>query len=216
MPCWRQQLKMFQLTIFILLASAISLWAEQTEQKDLNPRKSENTFHIPNKWILDRNIFPLVQPSGLKDRVCVIVQDAAPGAEVEVLETTSRVNRAYAKRWGHDYLKFTGIALGSEPWQATFNKPYLLSSLLLARGHRDDKRNVRILQRGNDDRSLPSYDIVLFLDSSAMIVQLDYDVLDLIAKDKMLAMASYNGVIHRDSNVMLWNLNHPQAMNVST
>ena len=32
------------------------------------------------------------------------------------------------------------------------------------------------------------YDTVLFLDSNAMIVQLDYDVLDLIAQDKLLAM----------------------------
>ena len=32
------------------------------------------------------------------------------------------------------------------------------------------------------------YDTVIFLDSNTMIVQLDYDVLDLIAQDKMLAM----------------------------
>jgi len=77
---------------------------------------------------------------------------------------------------------------------------------------------TRSLQAVENKKRLQPYDTVLFLDSNAMIVQLDYDVLDLIARDKMLAMVGGTGdQIHRSkySDVMLWNLEHPQALNVS-
>jgi len=77
---------------------------------------------------------------------------------------------------------------------------------------------ARSLKTYVDRSGLRRYDTVLFLDSNAMIVQLDYDVLDLIAKDKMLAMVGGSGAqIHKSkySDVMLWNLEHPQAMSVS-
>lgn len=76
----------------------------------------------------------------------------------------------------------------------------------------------RSLQTVQNKNSLQPYDTVLFLDSNAMIVQLDYDVLDLISRDKMLAMVGGTGdQIHRSkySDVMIWNLKHPQAMIVS-
>ena len=171
------------------------------------------------EWYIDRNHYSSINPNpSTSHRTCSIVQDSAPGPAAKVLDATSRVNHAYAKRWSHDYLQFTWVALGSQPWQATVNKPFLLSNLLRARaaktladakkitggGAEKGKRN---LWQGIDTQrnateveivlptvnnigrfSLMPYDTVLFLDSNAMIVQLDYDVLDLIAQDKMLAM----------------------------
>ena len=58
----------------------------------------------------------------------------------------------------------------------------------------DAQRNAteveRVLSTVNDIGrfSLIPYDTILFLDSNATVVQLDYDLLDLIAQDKMLAM----------------------------
>ena len=188
----------------------------------------------------------------------LIVQDASPGPDEEVLYVTSQVNRAYAKRWGHDYLQFTGIAVGgSNSWQATFNKPYLLRKLIQARienakpkpkdcqkeGPKDDSvlEQQQQSEAGigtaatnntscNIKPSIDSYDIVMFLDSSAIIVQLDYNVLSLIQSDKMIA-TSLSKIIeigHNDDNnnnndnsngnnadVMLWNLNHPETFHIS-
>jgi len=266
------------LTLLLILLSytTSSICATSTQSQQQKDERAQSEIHktnsttppLPNEWLLDRNHYSgALIPPGIQRRTCVIVQDSAPGPEVEVLDATSRVNRAYAKRWGHDYLKFTGVALGSKPWQATFNKPFLLSSLLMARvaqssgeqqrslqrmdgeygdegstgvtgiehslqGMNDNKgftftsgslteittAGTRSLQTIQNKNSLQPYDTVLFLDSNAMIVQLDYDVLDLIARDKMLAMVGGTGdQIHRSkySDVMIWNLAHPQALNVS-
>ena len=86
------------------------------------------------KWYINRNHYSSINPNpSTSHRTCIIVQDSAPGPAAEVLDATSRVNRAYAKRWSHDYLQFTGVALGSQPWQATFNKLFLLLNLLRVR-----------------------------------------------------------------------------------
>mmetsp|Transcript_32680 Transcript_32680/g.38065 ORF Transcript_32680/g.38065 Transcript_32680/m.38065 type:complete len:473 (-) Transcript_32680:152-1570(-) len=188
---------------------------------------------------------------------CLIVQDAVPGPDEELLWVTSKVNRAYAKRWGFDYLQFTGIALGlpekktggsattkipaSYSWKGTFNKPFILDKLI--------QRQTQIQQQhgggenytntdastatsgtggGNVYPKYSAYDYVIFLDSSALIVQFDYYILDLIQGDSMMATSSDSiisslssssatndkfipGVVtntNNNANVMLWNLNH--------
>jgi hypothetical protein len=184
-----------------------------------------------------------------KDPKVLIVQDAAPGPDEEVLYVTSRVNRAYAARWGFDYLQFTGIALGgSSSWKATFNKPYLLDKLIKAKTENAKLNDTGCAGTGieaggavspspassdilvsNDTscntklQNLQSYDLVMFLDSSAMIVQLDYDIRSLIKYNKMIAtsmseiltMERNPNAYSNNNDAMLWNLNHPQASAVS-
>ena len=205
----------------------------------------------------------------------LIVQDASPGLDEEVLFVTSKVNRAYAMRWGYDYLQFTGIAVGmngmngvngdnsngttdsSELWRATFNKPFLLSKLIQAKvqslpadhatsstgtstsdsltststtssttisrleqeqqpqqqvnstndAMNDINCNSTISCKTNKTPNIHNYDYVLFLDSSAIIVQLDYNILNLIQTENHMIATSTPDL----ADVMLWNLNHPQA-----
>jgi len=135
-------------------------------------------------------------------RSLLVVQVSGFGAEVEILDVTSKVNRAYAKRWTFDFLKFTGIALGSQPWQSTFNKAFLLRYLV--------EKKIK-----NSDFQV--YDNVLMLDADSMIVNLDYNVLDLIPADKLLSDGIGASLEIKDeySDVMLWNLNHPDVGKVS-
>jgi len=198
----------------------------------------------------------------------LIVQDASPGLDEEVLFVTSKVNRAYAMRWGYDYLQFTGIAVGmngvngdnsigttdsSELWRATFNKPFLLSKLIQAKvqslpadhatsststtdsststtssttisrleqeqqpqqqvnstndAMNDINCNSTISCKTSKTPNIHNYDYVLFLDSSAIIVQLDYNILNLIQTENHMIATSTPDL----ADVMLWNLNHPQA-----
>ena len=213
----------------IKLSAILSMLVVQSlQQQQIDPLKEQETneYHrilAANRWQWDHNHHDIARPlnafynssAGLPGesthfslRHLLIVQDSAPGPGEEVLKATSRVNRAYAKRWGYDYLKFTGVAMGNSPWQATFNKPFLLSSLM--------QGNPGLLTDGTEGGS-PMYDTVMFLDASAIIVELDFNILHLIGKDKLLASgwepsATRNSMY---SDVMIWNLNHPQAKNVS-
>lgn len=184
------------------------------------------------------------QPSAV-----LIIQDASPGSDEEVLYVTSKVNRAYAKRWGFDYLQFTGIANGgSSSWQATFNKPFLLNQIIQARAENRNPNFVpdcyQDLKNSGGGATISitntttvsclikptlhtsSYDIVMLIDSSAIIVQLDYNIINLIQSDKMIATSissildaqninKNNNPNNNNADVMLWNLNHPQTMPIS-
>ncbi len=201
----------------------------------------------------------------------LVVQDASPGPDQVVLSVTSKVNRAYAKRWRFDYLQFTGVGLveqlnlqrdtgsgtnvasatsgytfsGSDSWMATFNKPFLLRKLVQAKidnqnpNHddcvtgengtnqteidQDTTTTTTTTTMNNNNLNQPvtssssstnttitpcklkphidSYDIVLFLDSSAIIVQLDYNILNLIQSNKMIA-TSMSTIINNDVNAV--------------
>ena len=100
--------------------------------------------------------------------------------------------------------------MGTSPWQATFNKPFILSSLL--QGHAG-------LVTDGIEGDYRMYDTVMFLDASAIIVELDFNILHLIGKDKLLASGwTPNGSPGRSkmySDVTIWNLDHPQAEKVS-
>ena len=101
-----------------------------------------------------------------------------------------------------DYLKFTGIALGQQPWQATFNKAYVLQHFVQAKLKKE---------------GFEVYDAVLILDSNTVIVDLDYDVLALLPENKLLSSGVKLDLSERDeySDVMIWNLNHPQIELIS-
>ena len=180
--------------------------------------RDDSEKELTNRWEWDHNHHDTARPlnafstgdsSYFTSRRLLIVQDSPPGPEEEILEATSRVNRAYAKRWGFDYLKFTGVAIGTSPWQSTFNKPFILSSLV--------KSSIEGIQVVKNE-GIPVYDAVMFLDSSAVIVELDFNVLHLIGKKKLIASGWIGPVKNKEgmySDVMIWNLDHPKAKNIS-
>ena len=210
-----------------LLTILFMLISKSLQQQQIPPKEQEindeSVRELANRWQWDHNHHDTVRPlnafynssifvSGestyFVSRRLLIVQDSAPGPEEEVLEATSRVNRAYAKRWGYDYLKFTGVAMGTSPWQATFNKPFILSNLM-----EGSIEGMQVVMKGS-----PVYDAVMFLDSSAIIVELDFNILHLLGKDKLLAsgwIGPAKSINAMYSDVMIWNLDHPKAKNIS-
>jgi hypothetical protein len=118
-----------------------------------------------------------------------------------LMELTAPINKAYAKRWGHDLVILQGTTFilpkdGScepEENRSMFNKIDLLRVALSMGKH---------------------YDQLLILDSDAMIYDFERDVTELITEEEML-------VAHRvrekegprtwniNNGVSLWNLHHP-------
>jgi hypothetical protein len=59
-----------------------------------------------------------------------IIQTCDGALYKPLLDAAEPVNRAYASQHGYGYLRWDGIKHGSEPWQATFNRIYLIRELI--------------------------------------------------------------------------------------
>jgi hypothetical protein len=170
-------------------------------------------------------------PTQQKHPKALVIQSLPPGPEEVLLSITSRVNRAYAKRLGFDYLSYVGEETNS----------YLLTELFLKRiktsnnnaneneqpNYRDyfqDKRsNEFAVADGFTDSSIPPhyYDAVVILESDAIIVQLDFNIVNLLQSSSLVASGVDKSTLTKDgmwsvySNVMIWNLCHPLFYNTT-
>uniref|UniRef100_A0A7S1BJF1 Nucleotide-diphospho-sugar transferase domain-containing protein n=1 Tax=Corethron hystrix TaxID=216773 RepID=A0A7S1BJF1_9STRA len=110
-------------------------------------------------------------------------------------DITEVANRAYAKRWNHDYVRMNGVAFGDF---AGYNKAEVLRIAM--------KKKV--------------YDAVILLDADAVIVDLDQNALDLIPESMLLTAhrvkrsdESYTTNIN--NGVTIWNLRHENMSEVN-
>lgn len=112
---------------------------------------------------------------------------------------TSRPNRAYARQWGRNYVRVL-------PWRGDS-----LDSASFLKAIFDRQQD----QQKTEQLSVP-YDVVALLPPGTIIMDLDYDLLELISPDKILAIAggddeSLNNETRRRNGVLLFNLNHKLA-----
>ena len=116
--------------------------------------------------------------SSSRERNLLIAQvgQSRPFAEI-----ASRPNRAYARRWGWDYLLHTGE---EDPCGTVKVLNHILA-------RQEEKEQARA-----------PYDAVLFLSPDAIITDQDYQFLALLPTEKLVAANIAN------SKVFLWNLNH--------
>jgi hypothetical protein len=121
-----------------------------------------------------------------------------------VADVTSRPNRAYARQWGRNFVRF-------QLWD-----DLTIALSLFLKVIRDRQEEQAALEY-KDECILP-YDAIAFLLPGAVIMDLDYDLLELIPKDKLLAIGG-KGARQRTSNVtetysngiILLNLQHDRA-----
>ena len=160
----------------------------------------------PETWIWDRNRSE-GNDTVLKKKSLLILQEASPGPIADILEVTSKVNRAYAKAWRYDYAKYTGIMKGDEALHATFNKAYLLETLLKTKGNFPNKRkNPRV-------PAFPLFDAVLMLGADAVIVDFHYDVLNVVPGNEMIGVNADTEKLNEE--VIFLNLKHPHVLELS-
>ncbi len=154
----------------------------------------------------------------------LIIQSLPHGPEEQLLDITSRVNRAYAKRWGFDYLSYVGSDSDS----------YLLRNSIMKKNGTDGPKAALTPKSdtngtepnasntdgannsgyGSDSFTKPFYETVMFLKSDSIIVQFDYNILNLIRKESLVG-CGVDGEWHVFSDVMIWNVNHPLFNNVT-
>jgi len=132
----------------------------------------------------------------------------------EMASICSKPNRAYARRWGRDYVRYSKPVKNLA--RSCFDKVTLLSTIL---EHQQTANNQSTTSKNNWMAS-PSqprviYDTVVLIPPDAIIMDLDDDLLQLLPPDKLLAVAGWDGESSiKDSNfadVLLVNLRHRHA-----
>eukprot|EP01083_Nonionella_stella_P005019 14625_1 len=198
-------MKMKQLSLLLFL------WTQQCISKFVEPRYSwDYNYHT--------SIANMPTPT---DHPALIIQALTPGPPEELLSITSRVNRAYAKRWGFDYLSVVvsekSNSLGY--WEAC---PHLLQKILdrSKNAHNTNAQGSSIM-----DQDL-AYETVVFLEADAVVVQFDYNIIDLIEKHHLVASGAVISNNSRGpsnwsvqniySDVMIWNMKHPLIHTVTS
>lgn len=141
--------------------------------------------------------------SGTSTRNLLVAQTSGPGPILDMTDATSRPNRAYAKQWRFDYLRFNALPpFGRLPRDVAFSKVYVLH---------------RILEEKKTNSRAAAYDSIILLDADVVILDLDYTLLDFLPDRCLLAMAGLGkgeaGTVN--SGVSLWNMNHPDVASVS-
>eukprot|EP00522_Entomoneis_paludosa_P009583 CAMPEP_0172447424 /NCGR_PEP_ID=MMETSP1065-20121228/6748_1 /TAXON_ID=265537 /ORGANISM="Amphiprora paludosa, Strain CCMP125" /LENGTH=128 /DNA_ID=CAMNT_0013198727 /DNA_START=110 /DNA_END=493 /DNA_ORIENTATION=- len=120
----------------------------------------------------------------------------------DISQTT---NIAYAWKHRVDFARMNGVAYGSRKGaDATYNKPYILKTVLdanLAAAKSKKKKSNTASKKGTSSTMM--YDAVLVLDSDALIVDLDFDALELLPETYLLA-AEKASVVDTNST---WDIN---------
>jgi hypothetical protein len=153
-----------------------------------------------NRLILDWVKVAAVARNVSSERV-LVVQTAGFSKYRALLDATRPTNEAYALRNGYDYLSASGIFFGTKESHSTFNKAFLLE-LALARNE---------------------HDVLLSLDADAMVVDPLFAPAVLLPNhgpNATLLAASRGGTDEPhtwdvNAGVLVWNLRHPRAQEVS-
>lgn len=138
----------------------------------------------------------------------LIATYSAFGKYAKLLELTSPINKAYAKRWNHDIVILQGTSLILQ-WDENCTPPEERS-----RFNKIDLLLEALSRKGN-------YDYLLLLDADTLIYDFSYDITRLFAsKDTMLVAqrthqqdppATYN----INNGITLWNLHHRLTQQVA-
>lgn len=160
-------------------------------------RRSFNPDNTNLTWHWDENSKSRPKDTVAPERRLVIVQYTGwEDYYFRMTDISSRANRAYAKMHNVDYVRMNGVAYGTHTGiHAPYNKIFIL-------------RHFREKYRKN-------YDVLLLLDSDAVIVDFNFNALDLLPPNYLFAAhkivpRSSNTTWNINNGVTLWNLNHKE------
>jgi hypothetical protein len=141
-----------------------------------------------------------------------------------LLDIVSRPNRAYARQWGRNYVRFRPQN-GNNDTMSSVAVP--TDELLLVTFFKDllEQQKAKHAVKHPHHEFKP-YDAVAVLPPGAIITDLDYDLLSLLPDDKLAALTGWNSDMSSDvsavplsdfgiaSQVILLNLRHPMTESV--
>jgi hypothetical protein len=216
-PPWKFSAGLF----FSLILIAYTLRRDTGSQPSVSSTRPE--------WEWDLNVYYIEQgtnnnasrsevlalsPSERKNkrRNLLLVQVTGNPIRNELVDITSRPNRAYAHQWRRDYVRYSsnnGVAKTSKLDTTCVDQVAVINTIL--EKQRRESEGWRVPQQRG-----VSYDVVALLSADAVIRDLDYDLLDLLPDDKLVALAGWKrddpwAVSGSRINVVFFNLGHRHA-----
>lgn len=188
--------------------------------------KSPCEAHSEPEWHWDHNVYDIQQAMTINathavqraqpthsystKRNLLLTQFSGSPVLDAMSSICSRPNRAYARQWGRDYVRYTGSS-HKRLERACFDKTYLLSTILTRQAHPENLWPSTV-----SSSSRVQYDVIVLLPPDAIIADLDSDLLNLFPPDKLLGLASYehDSTTINDSafsEVVFFNLRHKYA-----
>ena len=180
------------------------------------------TWKLQVAWVLSiaKSVVAPVKPSTGKEfpnndapnirKTLLMVQYTGGPTYSELLNRTQPINQAYADLWGYDYQSFSGLMIQSELSinETTSNIPE----------SRATYNKVMILERVLTDPSYQKYDMLMILDSDAMMYDFSRDIASILPDSRLIAALKVSGNDLEDDatwniniGVTVWNLRHRAA-----
>jgi len=170
---------------------------------DIWPSKVPKTHKSSNRNLL---IAQVVTAPASKNNPGVVRAELCQFAEM-----SSRPNRAYARQWGRNYVRYTAPDDDNNTNNNHRNQNcdgyhhvVVLNAIL-------DRQAPRCDDADTDSNTL-SYDALVLLPPDAIITDLDYDLLSMIPKDKLVATVDSQ---QTTGGIVFWNLDHELAHTVA-
>ena len=197
------------------IATAEWIWDHNTYNPEESSKRNEESYDCV-EGAKDEYI--------LNDRPCqrnLLIAQVAGGTKdlVELADICSRPNRAYARRWGRDYVRYAKPRRNLA--RSCFDKVELLRAILDFQQQQEQQSissNSNTTTHSNHSWRDPiqpsrtSYDAVALFPLDAIISDLDNDLLNLLPEDKLLAIAGWDGTsTTKCSDVVFFNLRHNYA-----
>jgi hypothetical protein len=160
-----------------------------------------------------RSELPAPSPSEQNNKLrnLLLVQVAGNPIRNELVDITSRPNRAYAHQWRRDYVRYSSNSGAvkkktSKLDMTCVDQVAVINTILEEQRHESEGWHV-------PQQRAVSYDVVALLPADTVIRDLDYDILDLLPDDKLIAFAGWNredpwAVSGSRLNVVFFNLKH--------
>jgi hypothetical protein len=143
-----------------------------------------------------------VIPQQAMARNLLLTQVAGGGMLNQLAAISSLPNRAYARAWGRDYALYSG---STDPiTKGCFDNVDVLN-------------NIVEKQTQGRPGLQPPYDAIAIFPPDAIVTNLDYDLLDIMPEDKLVAMAGRRKSLQPESpsEVLFFNLHHEHVATVS-
>ena len=113
-------------------------------------------------------------------------------------EISNRPNRAYARQWGRNYVRYMPASQDISNTQCDGVDHVVVLNVIL------DAQQPHMTERQNSIR----YDALVLLPPDAIITDLDYDLLAMIPESKLLSIVGLQNRPKQAGGVVFWNLRH--------
>ena len=155
---------------------------------------SLHTYSIQPEWDWDHNVYVnreqqqqqqqhLNAPNRSEHRNLLIVQTASNPIQNLLTDITSRPNRAYAEQWRRDYVRYDSSSNKSNnKGDRTCLDRVIVLQTILEEQLQQQKYGPSAWQQQEQ------YDVLAFLPPTAVIKDLDFDLLDLVPDNKLVAV----------------------------